>query len=155
MFTLKTAAAAVFASLGLTREERDAAYQESITEMLESIKQATLSQLENMIIELEDFDITNWIVGDECGKALLIYRKQDTLLLANGGEMELAMKEGGEIWARMNLDEIYSDGFEPMFLVAKEPDLLTRLAEFVEETVKSYELTDLAIYFNGKNILKK
>lgn len=155
MTTLKTSAAAVFASLELTREERETAWQESIAEMLGSIKQATLSQLEMMRDELENFDITNWIVGDECGKALLIFRKQDKIFSASVGEMELAMKEGGEIWARMNVDGIYSDGFEPMFLVAKDPTLMALLAEFVETTAESYGLADLALFFNGKNILSK
>lgn len=156
MNSLKTAAANVFASLSYTREQREALYQDSVTEMFNAVKEVCEFQLDALSKYLSDFDSTDWIVGDECGNALLMLRDLGKSDVATVGSLEVVMRESGEIWARVILDHVfYSDGFEPMFLKAGERTLLTQLNEYVGEVIKSYGLTGFTIAFEGKDILKK
>lgn len=155
MNSLKTAAANIFASLNYTREQREALYQDTVTEMFNAVKEVCEFQLDALAQELKVFDQDNWIVGDECGNALLILKDLGSASIDEVGSLEVVMRESGEIWARVILDHIYSDGFEPMLLKGGERTLLTLLNEYVEETTKSYDLAGLTIAFEGKDILKK
>lgn len=155
MNSLKTAAANVFASLGYTREQREALYQDTVTEMFNAVKEVCEFHLNALSQELKVFDIDNWIVGDECGNAMLILKDLGSASIDEVGSLEVVMMESGEIWVRIILDHVYSDGFEPMLLKGGERTLLTLLNEYVEKTTKSYGLTGLDFAFEGKDVLKK
>lgn len=155
MNSLKTTAANIFASLGYTREQREALYQDTVTEMFNAVKDICDYQLKALTSELNNFNSNNWLLGDECGNAVLILRDLGKSEIDEVGSMAVAMMETGEIIVRISLDGVYEDGFEPIFLESKDPTLLALLNKYVEETTKSYGLAGFTILFGGKDVLQK
>lgn len=155
MSLIKNAAANVFASLNYTREEREKKFADSVNEMCENIKTITEAQMHRLLEELTQFDLDNWIVSDECGSALLILKDiSDDHIETICGKLEVVLKAPEEIWVRIALDKVYSDGFEPIFLKAKDRALTEFLVNYTQEAMKEYGLAALAFTFEGKNIIK-
>lgn len=153
MSLIKSTVESVFASLNYTREEREKKFADSVIEMRESINEIILHHTRELLDELTQFDETNWIVGDECGKAVLFLKDLAPSRVEDFGEMEVAMKESGEVWIRIELDNVFSDGFEPMFLKAKERTLMYDLKTMISEAEERIGLAGLVLMYEGKNIL--
>lgn len=153
MSLIKSSVASIFSSLNYTREEREKKFADAVTTMRESINEIILHHTRELLEELTHFDETNWIVGDESGKAILFLRDLASSRVEDFGGMEVAMKESGEVWMRIELDNVFSDDFEPMFLKAKERTLMSDLKTMVTEAEERIGLAGLVLMYEGKNIL--
>lgn len=155
MSLIKDAVANVFSSLNYTREEREKKFADSVTEMRESINAIIVYHTSELLEELTNFDESNWIVGDECGKTILFLKDLSPNRCEDFGKMEVAMKETGEVWVRIILDNVFSDGFEPAFLKARERTLIPALETMVTEAEARIGLAGLMLEYKGKSILAK
>lgn len=155
MSLIKDAVANVFSSLNYTREEREKKFRDAAAAMVNAVNDIVLHHVGVLLEELENFDEDNWIVGNECGSAILILRDLGLERINDLGKSEVCMKETGEIWMLIHLDGVFSDDFEPMFLRGREHTVIERLAAGVDEAVEKLGLAGLRLYFNGSDILKK
>ena len=155
MSLIKDAVANIFASLNYTREEREKKFADSVTEMRETINAIIVYHTSELLEELTNFDETNWVVGDECGKTILFLKDLAPSRCEDFGEMEVGMKETGEVWVLITLDNVFSDGFQPGFLRAKERTLMPALEEMVAEAEARIGLAGLRLEYKGKSILAK
>lgn len=155
MSLIKDAVANVFSSLNYTREEREKKFRDAAAAMVNAVNDIVLHHAGVLLEELENFDEDNWIVGNECGSAILILRDLGLERINDLGKSEVCMKETGEIWMLIHLDGVFSDDFEPMFLRGREHTVIERLAAGVDEAVEKLGLAGLRLYFNGSDILRK
>lgn len=155
MSLIKDAVANVFSSLNYTREEREKKFRDAAAAMVNAVNDIVLHHAGVLLEELENFDEDNWIVGNECGSAILILRDLGLERINDLGKSEVCMKETGEIWMLIHLDGVFSDDFEPMFLRGREHTVIERLTAGVDEAVEKLGLAGLRLYFNGSDILKK
>ncbi|UKS72199.1 hypothetical protein MOA67_gp224 [Klebsiella phage KpLz-2_45] len=155
MSFLKSTALSVFANLKYSREEREQKFRDAAAAMVNAVNDIVLHHAGVLLEELENFDEDNWILGDECGSAILILRDLGLERINDLGKSEVCMKETGEIWMLIHLDGVFGDDFEPMFLRGSEHTVIERLAVGVDEAVEKLGLAGLRLYFNGSDILKK
>lgn len=155
MSSLKEAAKSAFASLNLTREEREQLMVDDSAELAEVVKNIITVNLDRLLKEINDFDKDFWMIGDECGKAVLVLRDRVWGESESLGELQAVLVEDGEIYVKISLDKIFEDGFEPLILTSRERSAIWLVENVVTEIKATYEINTLKLYLEGKDILSK
>lgn len=152
MSNFKTLLGAAFSSLSKTPEEIAAIELAGVTKMVEAVKSITEMHIEELKVMLTNFDADDWLVFTECGSVGLGLKAQRSPLDPEGS-IEAVMKDTGEIWVRIILDNVFMDGFEPMYLKGSDRAVLSLLDTYREEVKTKYGLTNMDFSFNGTAVL--